>query len=137
MQEIIKLAREMGKAIQQTKQYEDMLASRKACDEDQPLQQLIEQFGTLGEKMEAMSEDNDVDENALGAVNDEMMGIYEKIMSNINMRRFYAVKEEVDHTMNTVVAILSASLDGEDPMTFEPEHEHSCSGDCSGCHGCH
>ena len=43
---------------------------------------------------------------------------------------------EIDEMMNYIVEILTLCVNGEDPDTCEPE-EHSCSGSCSTCGGCH
>ena len=66
---------------------------------------------------------------------------------NYNDQRFLDVEAEKKEALteneqlysgmvNKVYAILELCCNGEDPDTCEPE-EHSCSGSCSTCGGCH
>lgn len=133
--DIIKMAREMGTAIQQLPEYQALCEAKIANDNDETLQKMIEDFNVLMQKgeMEAAKDDADIDE--IGA---QIQDSYDAIMSNINMVRYNDCKDKLDHMMQNVVAILAASVNGEDPMTFDPEaeEEHHCGGDCSCCHGC-
>ncbi len=134
--DIIKLARELGAALQQDEAYKAYLRAKEANDNDIELGQLIEQFNQLAATAEAECAKPDVDEATYNAYNDKLRALYETIMSNPNMAAFEAAKAVVDNKMNTIVAILAAAVNGEDPMTFDPNEHHSCGGDCGHCHGC-
>jgi len=97
---------------------------------------MIVDFNELMQKgeLEAAKDDANIDE--IGA---QIQDSYDAIMSNVNMVRYNECKDKLDHMMQNVVAILAASVNGEDPMTFDPEAEeehHHCGGDCSCCGGC-
>lgn len=135
--DIIKLARELGAAIQQEQDYLDLCKAKELNDADEELQKKIEAFNELMARGEAEAEKEDADLDALGA---EIQDHYDDIMSNVNMARYNECKDKLDELMNKVVAILAASVNGENPMTFDPdamdEDEHHCGGDCCHCHGC-
>ena len=64
------------------------------------------------------------------------LSILKKIRANEKMQKFNAANQLYSGMVNKVYAILELCCNGEDPDTCEPE-EHSCSGSCSTCGGCH
>ena len=133
--DIIKMAREMGAAIQQEPEYLALCAAKQANDEDENLQKMIEDFNKLMQEGEMLAAQEGANIDEIGA---QIQDGYDAIMSNVNMARYNQCKDKIDAMMQKVVAILAASVNGEDPMTFDPDaqEEHSCGGDCSHCHGC-
>lgn len=133
--DIIKLAREMGAAIQQEPEYLALCAAKEANDNDADLQKMIEDFNKLMHEGEMKAAE---DESSIDEIGAQIQDSYDAIMSNVNMVRYNQCKDKIDALMQKVVAILAASVNGEDPMTFDPDaqEEHSCGGDCSCCHGC-
>ncbi|MBE6764860.1 MAG: YlbF family regulator [Ruminococcaceae bacterium] len=136
---VIELARNLGKAIQEDPDYAKLEQTRKANDADEALQALIEKFNLLGMTMEVEAGKNEPDEARIDKLNAEMMELYSKILENETMAAFNEAKAVMDQKMDEVVAILAAAVNGEDPMTFDPNAQHSdgCGGDCSCCSGCH
>ena len=139
--DIITLARELGKAIQQDPIYAELEAAKKLNDEDFELQKLIERFGVLQQSYEYEAGKETPDEDRLSATEAQLESLYETIMGNANMARFEGAKAKMDIMMNKIVAILAASVNGDDPMTVDPDkliHEDECGGDCDCCgHHCH
>ena len=124
--DIITMARELGKLIQQDERYKRIDAAKKANDEDEKLQELIAKFNLKRSELSVeMSQENKNPEKAL----------YQEVMANPNMAEFNAAKAEVDGMMNFISTILYGSVNGEDPDTIEMQA--SCGGNCSGCSGCH
>ena len=78
--EIIQLARELGKAIQQDEAYIRMRAAEQVSEEDAELQELIGEYNLkrLSINMEASKTERD--DEKLQALNKEMRSIYAKIM---------------------------------------------------------
>lgn len=134
--DIIKLARELGVALQQDEAYKAFLRAKEANDNDTELQGLIEQFNLLATTAEYECSKPDADQAKCDEYNERLRALYETVMSNPNMIAFEAAKAVVDEKMNTIVAILAAAVNGEDPMTFDPHEHHNCGGDCGHCHGC-
>ncbi len=133
--DIIAMARELGKAIQQDERYKRIDAAKKANDEDNNLQELIVKFNMKRSDLtNAMAQENK-DSEQLTALDKELKELYQEVMSNPNMAEFNAAKVEVDGMMNFISEILYGSVNGEDPDSIEM-HE-SCGGNCGSCRGCH
>ncbi len=133
---VIEMAREMGKLIQESEEYKNLMAARDASDKDENLQQQIQQFNLVRMNLEMESSKEDADQEKVSSLNEELMTLYTQIMESDNMTKFNEAKDVIDTMMNTVTTILAAAVNGEDPMTFDP-NAHSCGGSCSTCGGCH
>ena len=133
--ELISLARQMGHAIQNEKEYKDFQTAKVAADNDKELQDLIGEFNLkrMAINNEACKEDRD--EDKLRELNTEMRDLYTKIMSNENMTAYNNAKTALDTVIQRVLAIITQSAEGEDPDTTD--FSQSCTHDCSTCGGCH
>lgn len=127
---IIDLARQLGHAIQEEESYKAVTAAGDAIDADVELTALIAKFS---EKRDSISETDDTAK--LEAIDKELEGLYNDIMSNPKMAAFEEAKHEFGHLMDRILAIVTKSADGENPDTAEPD-EHNCHGDCCSCHEC-
>lgn len=133
--DIITMARELGKAIQQDARYERIEAAKRANDADEALQELIVKFNLKRSDLtNAMAEENK-DTEKLTALDKELKELYQEVMSNPNMAKFNAAKTEVDAMMNFISEILYGSVNGEDPDTIEMHT--GCGGNCGSGGGCH
>lgn len=135
--DIIELARQLGKAIQEDPDYIKLVAAREANDADTALQELIAKFNLLATSYDYEGQKEDADESKLESLGADMEKLYAEIMSNKKMAEFTELKDIIDDKMNDIVAILAAAVNGEDPMTYDPAAEHHhCDGDCDCCSGC-
>ncbi len=133
--DIITMARELGKAIQQDERYKRIDAAKRANDADDQLQDLIVKFNLKrSELSNEMAQENKSPEK-LNALDKELKELYAEVMSNPNMAEFNAAKGEVDQMMNFISEILYGSVNGEDPDTIEMQT--GCGGNCGSCGGCH
>lgn len=131
--DIIKLTRELGKAIQQDERYLKFVAAREANEADTELNDLVGKMQLIHMSYQHEASKEDANEQKLQAYEEEFMGIREKILANSNMANYEAARMEIDNMMNHIVGILTECIKGEDPETCEPPQEHSCSGNCSSC----
>ena len=134
--DMIQLARELGKAIQQDERYLNLKKAKEAADADAALQQLIGDFNLkrMAINNEAMKEDRS--EEKLQELNTELRHTYAQIMQNENMTAYNQAREALDAVMKRVNAIISLSAEGENPETADLTEE-SCGGSCASCAGCH
>ena len=133
--DVIEMARELGKAIQQDERYKRIDAAKKANDEDSQLQELIVKFNLKrSELSNEMAQENKTPEK-LTALDKELKELYAEVMANPNMVEFNAAKGEVDVMMNFISEILYGSVNGENPDTIELQT--GCGGNCASCGGCH
>ena len=133
--DVIAIARELGKAVQQDERYIKMMAQQQANDEDTALQQLIGEFNLKRVALNTEINKADKDQEKINALNSEIKDIYAKIMENENMQSYNEAKSELDSLMDFVLQILRGSVNGEDPETIQ--QQSGCSGSCSSCAGCH
>lgn len=133
--DLIKLARELGHAIQEEKAYKDLQVAKTNADNDKELQDLIGEFNLkrIAINNEACKEDRS--EEKLKTLNEEMRSSYANIMSNENMKNYNDAKTTLDNTLQRVLAIITKSAEGEDPDTAD--FSADCTHDCSTCGGCH
>lgn len=134
--DVISIARELGKAIQQDETYIKMMAVQQVNDEDTALQELIGEFNLKRIDLNNEINKSEKDQAKITAINEEVKTIYGKVMANPNMVAYNEAKTALDAQMDFVLQILRGSINGEDPDTIQPKEE-GCSGSCSSCSGCH
>ena len=134
--DIIALARELGKAIQQEESYIKLHEVQDKADTDTELQSLIGEFNLKRMSINNEASKKERDQDKLSQLNTEMREVYSKIMSNENMIAYNSAKEEFDAVANRVLAIVQQSAEGADPDTADYS-QSSCSGSCETCGGCH
>ena len=135
MQDIIKLTRELGHAIQNEDFYKNLQSAKDAADADEELQAMIADFNVKRVTINAEACKTDRDEDKLRALNEEMRTAYSQIMSNAQMVAYNDAKQDFDHAIQRIVAIITQSAEGEDPDTTD--YHEDCTHDCSTCGGCH
>ncbi|HCB96281.1 MAG: YlbF family regulator [Ruminococcus bromii] len=133
---IIALARELGKAIQQEESYIKLHEVQDKADADTELQSLIGEFNLKRMSINNEASKKERDQDKLSQLNTEMREVYSKIMSNENMIAYNSAKEEFDAVANRVLAIVQQSAEGADPDTADYS-QSSCSGSCETCGSCH
>lgn len=134
--DIITMARELGKAIQQEKAYIKLHEVQSKADADSELQSLIGEFNLKRMAINNEASKKERDQDKLSSLNTEMREVYSKIMSNENMIAYNEAKDAFDAIANRVLAIVQQSAEGADPETADYS-QSSCSGSCETCGGCH
>ncbi len=137
MEKMIELAKSLGKELQQDERY---LAFRKASEEndaDESLQNLIGQFNLKRLDIGNEQDKPEPDSERINALNAEMKKIYSEIMSNQHMRDYQAARGEFEQLLDSINRIIAMSAAGQNPDDYDPMAEHSCTGNCSSCGGCH
>lgn len=135
--DIISLAREIGKEIQQDQRYLNMQLAKQNSDDDQKLQDLIGEFNLKRMAINNEAQKTEQDADKMQVLNQDLRHVYAQIMQNPNMTAYNQAKEEMDALLQRVSAIIGQSADGEDPETTDYEQPSSCGGDCGSCGGCH
>ena len=134
--DIIEITRQLGAAIQQDERYLAFHEARRANEADNDLNDLINKIQLIHMSYQHEAAKDNADEEKLEAYDKEFSEVYKTVMDNENMIRYEAARKAVDDMMNNITQLLSLCVQGQDPMTCEPE-EHNCSGDCGSCGGCH
>ncbi len=135
--DVIKMTRELGKAIQQDEKYLKFTQAKKANEADDKLNELIGKLNLIQLSYQQEAEKETPDEAKMKQFDEEFRSVYSDVMINENMKKYEEARQEVDNMMNYVMQILSLCVNGEDPDTCEPSNEEGgCSGNCSACSGC-
>ena len=134
--DLIALARELGKGIQQDERYLAFQVARQNSDDDAELQNLIGEFNLKRMAINNEASKDPIDEEKMKQLNKELRQCYSTIMENKNMQNYEESKGELDYLVKRISAIITPSALGEDPETTDLV-ESSCAGNCSGCSGCH
>ena len=125
--DIMKLTRELGRALQQDQTYINMSVAEQQCNEDEALQNAIGEFNLKRMAISNEAQKEERDDETLRRLNDEFRAVYQKIMENEHMLRYNDAKNEFDALLQQMTGILSLCAEGEDPATC----------DASSCGGCH
>ena len=136
--DVIELARQLGKAIQEDERYIAYAEASRKNDEDEGLQQLIGEFNLIRQNlmMEQSKSEAAQDAEKISQLNTKMHSAYNAVMTNENMAEYTMAKAGMDKMMGQVNTILTAAIQGDDPMTCPAEAAHTCSGSCGTCGGC-
>ncbi len=134
MTDAITLARQLGHAIQEQEEYQNIMAAKTAADADEGLQALITEFNIKRVAINTEACKTDRDEELLKKLNTEMRTAYSDIMNNEHMKAYNDAKQAFDKVLQRVLAIVKQSADGEDPDTTD--FSEDCTHDCSTCGGC-
>ena len=135
--DVIYELRLLAKKLQQDDRIVYLEQVKKKLDMDKELQELIQKFNTLQYeyRVEMVKEDGARDDAKVASLNSELISIYADIMANEFMMEYNECKTEVDKLTQLVQAIITAAINGGDPMIVEVP-EGGCSGSCSSCSGC-
>ena len=134
MDSILEMAKELGYAIQRDDRFVRTQMAQAGADEDKQLQDLIGQFSLKRMAVSGEAEKEKRDEKKIEALNRELRELYDKIMENEHMVAYNEARTELDKLVNQVAELIAMSAHGQDPADYQ---EHSCSGDCGCCSGCH
>lgn len=137
MEHLIELAKSLGKEIQKDERYLAFRKASEANDADTELQNLIGQFNLKRLDLGNEEDKPEPDEARVHALNEEMKDLYSQIMANSNMRAYQGARGEFEQMLDSINRIIAMSAAGQDPDSYDPTAEHSCSGNCSSCGGCH
>ena len=127
--DVIAMARQLGKALQQNEGYLRLMVAQQQNDADETLQALIGKFNLARINLNTELNKTDKDQARVTALNEEVRAVYGQIMDNENMAAYNKAKTEFDDTVDFVMQILRGSINGEDPDLIEKQS--GCSGSCS------
>ena len=136
MEQLLELAKDLGHEIQRDPRFIRVQMAQTKADEDKALQDLIGEFNLkrMAINAESAKEEAEQDKDKLNQLNAEIRETYAKVMANESMAQYQEAKGEFDALINSIGAIINMAAQGMNPDEYE---EHSCSGNCGSCGGCH
>ncbi|MBR6385103.1 MAG: YlbF family regulator [Ruminococcus sp.] len=132
--DIMEMTRELGKALQNDDRFIAYNLAKQANDNDKELQDLINSFTNMQNKLSEELRKEDKDGEALKELDRNIKATYNKIMSNKNMIVFSAAQKSLESLVQNINQIITMCANGEDPETCQPST--GCSGSCATCGGC-
>ncbi len=135
--DVVKCAKELAKAIQQSEEFVLMEEARKKSDSNIALQEKISNFNLKKIAYNHESTRESPDNNKLEEIDKEVRNIYQAIMQEDDMINYSEAKAKVDVIMKKVEYVLAMALRGQNPDEIEVPETSGCTGSCSTCSGCH
>lgn len=135
MDAILEKTRELCKLIQAEESFKAYVSAKETNDADEDLQKKIGEFNLIRLSMDNELSKEDKDEEKIKELNENLRATYAAVISTDSMQSFQTAKQELDKLMNGIYGVISRALDGANPD--ELDFVQGCSGDCSGCSGCH
>lgn len=133
--DIIKLTRDLGRAIQQDERYLKYRIASQNNDEDETLQNMIGEFNLTRMNLNTEIQKGEPDKRKVEELNKKVRELYKSIMVNPNMATYNEAKQDFDQLIKRITTIILQSANGEDPETTDLR-ETSCTGSCETCSGC-
>ena len=134
--DIVELARDLGKKIQEDERFIAMRVASQQCDADEALQNMIGEFNLARLDLNNEIAKDERDEAKVAELNAKVNQLYTDIMNSESMVAYNEAKAEAEALIGYIDAIINTAMNGGDPMTVQ-EPQAGCSGSCSSCSGCH
>ena len=133
--DIIEMTRKLGVEIQQQEVFKTYIKAKAANDNDVELQDMIGQFNVIRMQLDQALSSEEKNEEKVKELNTQLRDIYTAIMGRETMMNYKVAKGELDALVNQINAIITLTVNGEDPLTCDISS--GCTGSCSSCSGCH
>lgn len=133
--DIIEMTRNLGVEIQKQEVFKKFIKAKAANDADVQLQDDIGKFNIIRMSLDQALSSEEKNEEKVKELNMQLKDIYTKIMGSESMMNYNIAKGELDALVNQINAIITLTINGEDPLTCDISS--GCSGSCSSCSGCH
>lgn len=135
MENVIKEARALGAAIQDTDCFKNIKKAQEALDADANVQLAMSQIEGLQAKYQEEVSKEAPDQAVLTQIDSDFQAAYKEMTKSPVVAEFEAARQELDGMMNKVMEILYLCVNGEDPATCKPQEHGEC-GSCSCCSSC-
>lgn len=132
---ILEATRNLGVEIQKDERFIAFIKAKLANDNDADLQAKIGEFNTTRMNLDREMNAETQDEAKIRELNEKLREIYTAVMSSKSMLDYNTAKAGLDAMLNDINSIIMQCVEGEDPLTAEPQS--ACTGSCSTCGGCH
>lgn len=136
MADLMEMAKQLGKALQEDDRYLAFRVASAENDQDEALQNLIAQFNQKRLDLGNAEDMAEPDEERVKALGEESRALYSEIMSNPSMQKYQAARAEFEQLLDGINRVIALSAAGQNPDTFDMTIAASCGGNCAGCAGC-
>lgn len=130
MAEIFDKARELGEAIIESKEYQELKKAEAEQENDPEAMKLLKDYSDLRAKLAQEIQKGDVSEERMKEVRSELEAAYEKVTENDHITAYINAQRMFQAIIDQMNNIISFHITGKMPG--------GCSGSCESCGGnCH
>lgn len=126
--DILEMAKQLGKALEESEQRAAVFAAEEIQNNDEKAQQLIGEYNLKRMQIMQRMQKEELDDEGINAVRQEMAEEFDKLMQYDIIKNYIDAKDEFDKLYDQVKNIIEFYVNGE--------KQGGCSGSCSTCGGC-
>lgn len=131
MSKITDCARALGQAIIESEEYKNMQVTENAAMSDPAVTEAMARYMELKNKLGDVMSSPDADAETISKLGREMDEIQQTLTAMPAVDAMTTARQQFSEVMNQVNRVLEYIITGELPQ------QGGCSGNCSGCSGCH
>lgn len=135
---IIKLARELGEALKESKEFKTFCETRDIMKKNKELKDKLDEFKIQKSVLEVENEKENPDEHVIDVVSARLEVLYGEITKNADMSAYTKAEEDLNILMTAINMTISSYVGTENYSTgADSDEEGGCTHNCSTCKGCH
>ncbi len=127
--EILEKAKELGKMIAECETCKNMKEAEAAQLSDENAQKMMYEYNLKCEEFSKRANNPDITKEEFDKIQMDAQAEFVKLCQNDNIKNYLEANRAFGDLINQVNNIIAYFVKGEE--------ESGCSGNCSGCHGCH
>ena len=128
--DILEMAKQLGKAIEESKEFENLRKAEDIQANDEKAQQLIGEYNLARMNIMQKAQGENLTQEDYDKIRTELADEFDKLMCYDVIKNFIEAKESFDSMYEQVRNIIDFYANGE-------KQTGGCSGSCSSCSGCH
>ena len=130
MKDIIEKATALGEAIRDSQEMKEYIKKEIAYEADEEAQRITREYNEMRESLAGKAKDENITPIEMIEIRKQLGAKYEEVSKNPVIAQYMAAKKAVEDILAKTDSIIRYYVTGED-------EEDGCSGNCSGCAGCH
>lgn len=127
---VLEKARELGIALSETQEFQQMLEAKHIMDSDEALSALINEYQEKQQKMIEMLSGDDMDRALVASLSADVEAIQGQLTENPIFTKVMETQQSFQNLMQQVNREIGACIG------MPQEEDHVCSGSCESCGGC-
>lgn len=128
--DILEMAKELGKAIEESKEFENLREAENVQANDEKAQQLIGEYNLARMNIMQKAQGENLTQEDYDKIRTELAEEFDKLMEYEIIKNYIDAKEAFESMYEQVKNIVDFYANGE-------KQNGGCSGSCSSCSGCH
>ena len=136
MKEVLELAKELGKAIADCEEIKTYKEMEKIYFESEDAQNAMREYEETRAAMTVKAQQTGMTPESMQLFQEEMQKAMDKLMENKTVEAYLDAQSAFNDILTKVNSVIAYCVQGEE-QNMATSSSGSCSGNCSGCAGCH